>query len=70
MSRRNQLPFVMTLRMDRQLAADLQELAASMKVSRSFLMRRSLWVTVENARRQDRQAHLRQAEDVRREEAQ
>ena len=60
----------MTLRMDRQLAADLQELAASMKVSRSFLMRRSLWVTVENARRQDRQAHLRQAEDVRREEAQ
>ena len=60
----------MTLRMDRQLAADLQELAASMKVSRSFLMRRSLLVTVENARRQDRQAHLRQAEDVRREEAQ
>jgi predicted transcriptional regulator len=62
MSRRKQLPFVLTLRLDRQLAADLQDLAASIKVSRSFFIRRSLWAAVENARRHDWQAQMQQAE--------
>ena len=46
MSRRKRLPFVMTLRLDRQLAADLENLADSESVSRAALIRRTLRLAV------------------------
>jgi hypothetical protein len=51
MSRRKQLPFVMTLRMDRQLAADLEDIALSLSASKAAFIRRSLRLAVQNARR-------------------
>ena len=52
MSRRKQLPFAMTLRMDRQLSEDLESVSISLKTSRAAVIRRLLRLAVQDARTQ------------------
>jgi predicted transcriptional regulator len=65
MSRRKQLPFVMTLRLDGQLAADLEEIALSLTASKAAFIRRCLRLAVENVRDQ-RQPAMQERQGARR----
>ena len=53
----------MTLRMDRQLAEELDGMAYSLKLSKAAFIRRSLRLAVESARHQNWQAHIRSKEE-------
>jgi hypothetical protein len=72
MSRRKRLAFMMTVRMDANSQPLIKALPIHSTSPKRHLIRRSLRLSVQNARHQNWQSHMRQPEDFRRgdEEAQ
>jgi hypothetical protein len=64
MSRRKQLPYVMTLRLDRQLSDDLENLSFSIRTSRAALIRRLLRLAVQGARQLDAHRYEAMAKEI------